>query len=108
METARPTGMGRKKTRSPRTRAEILGHDQQQGVPDGTQRGRGVSDVSARLPHERDEYPNPKNVKRRGSGPRDLIRQAARDVDRGLRDTEARGIPSDVPTTRSKKTVRKR
>jgi hypothetical protein len=108
MEAARPTGMRRKKTRSRRARAEILSHDQQPRVPDGTQRGRGVSHLGARLPHERDEYPNPKNVKRRGSGPRDLIRQAARDVDRGLRDTEARGIPSDVPTTRPKKTVRKR
>lgn len=52
-----------------------------------------------RLPHEHDESP--------GSGrdvdvsssplPRQVVEQAASDITRGLRDSERRGIPSDVP-----------
>ena len=30
-------------------------------------------------------------------GPRELIEQAARDISRGLRDTDQHGIPSNVP-----------
>ncbi len=30
-------------------------------------------------------------------GPREVIEQAARDIRRGLRDTDRHGIPSDVP-----------
>jgi hypothetical protein len=33
-------------------------------------------------------------------GPRGKIRQAARDIERGLIDTEARGTPSNVPRSR--------
>ena len=32
-----------------------------------------------------------------GKGPRQVIEQAASDIAHGLRDTERRGIPSDVP-----------
>jgi hypothetical protein len=32
-----------------------------------------------------------------GEGPRQVIEQAASDIAHGLRDTERRGIPSDVP-----------
>lgn len=31
------------------------------------------------------------------SGPHQVIEQAGRDIKHGLRDSEARGIPSDVP-----------
>jgi hypothetical protein len=48
-----------------------------------------------RLPHERDESPQSEACGEHG--PRDRIRQAARDVERGLIDTEARGTPSNVP-----------
>jgi hypothetical protein len=63
------------------------------------------------LPHERDEaaiHEPRKQVARN----RRLIRQAARDVQRGLVDTEVRGTPSNVPTQsataakRAKRTVR--
>ena len=51
------------------------------------------------LPHERDEVP----AGQRGAtgsapgSPREVIDQAARDIRRGLVDTERRGAPSDVP-----------
>ena len=38
------------------------------------------------------------------SGPREVIEQAARDVKRGLVDTERRGIPTDVPGPRDRST----
>ncbi|MBC7206108.1 MAG: hypothetical protein H5U27_06295 [Methyloversatilis sp.] len=45
------------------------------------------------LPYERDESPD----ETAGSEPRAIIDQAARDVARGLVDTDRRGTPSDVP-----------
>lgn len=33
---------------------------------------------------------------------RKRIRQAARDVEQGLKDTEKRGVPSDVPAKKSR------
>lgn len=48
------------------------------------------------LPFERDETADPATV-HQGKGPRGVIEQAARDIRRGLRDTDRRGIPSDVP-----------
>lgn len=45
------------------------------------------------LPYERDESPDDTA----GSEPRAIIDQAARDVARGLVDTDRRGTPSDVP-----------
>jgi len=56
------------------------------------------SEVGLQLPHERDESPLPETGAVRG--PRDKIRQAARDIERGLVDTEARGTPSNVPRSR--------
>jgi hypothetical protein len=56
------------------------------------------SERGLRLPHERDESPN--------TGPhppRPEIQQAARDVERGLVDTEARGTPSNVPRGRGRR-----
>lgn len=57
------------------------------------------------LPHDRDETT--------GSGStasatvnqesRDTIKQAAEDIESGLKDTERRGIPSDVPPGAGKK-----
>ncbi|HSD39016.1 MAG TPA: hypothetical protein VLC92_16000 [Rhodocyclaceae bacterium] len=46
------------------------------------------------LPHELDETPDAGLPE---DGTREVIKQAARDVRRGLRDTERRGVPSDVP-----------
>jgi hypothetical protein len=47
------------------------------------------------LPHERDESAD---AEAPGStGPREVIEQAARDIARGLKDTDRHGIPGDVP-----------
>ena len=56
------------------------------------------SELGLQLPHERDESPMPEAGGVRG--PRGQIRQAARDIERGLIDTEARGTPSNVPRSR--------
>lgn len=45
-------------------------------------------DKQKRLPHERDESPNGPTR----SGPREVIRQAADDLERGLVDTDLRGL----------------
>jgi hypothetical protein len=53
-----------------------------------------------KLPHERDEAPDPPASTPGGPhdiGPRQVIEQAGSDIRRGLRDTERRGTPSDVP-----------
>jgi hypothetical protein len=77
-----------------------IGHDQQRDEPDGIERGRGPSD-RMRLPHERDETPQPAvDESVAPHGPTEVIEQAARDVERGLVDTERRGTPSDVPGPR--------
>lgn len=47
------------------------------------------------LPFERDEAPE-RRPKPGEKAPQPLIEQAARDIERGLRDT-SRGVPSDVP-----------
>ena len=46
------------------------------------------------LPHELDETPDTGLPE---DGTREVVKQAARDVRRGLRDTERRGVPSDIP-----------
>jgi hypothetical protein len=78
-----------------------VGVDQQRDAPGGIERsGRGRSG-RMRLPHERDEAPTPLADPRRESvGPREVIEQAARDVARGLADTERRGTPNDLPRPR--------
>ena len=52
-----------------------------------------------RLPHEHDESPKSGRDVDVSSTPlaRQVVEQAASDITRGLRDTERRGIPSDVP-----------
>ncbi|HJV24409.1 MAG TPA: hypothetical protein VJ673_01935 [Aromatoleum sp.] len=44
-------------------------------------------------------YPAPKGPEadKEDLGPRQVIEQAARDIHRGLRDTDRHGTPSDVP-----------
>jgi hypothetical protein len=57
------------------------------------------------LPHDRDETTGSAST---GSATvhqesRDTVKQAAEDIERGLKDTERRGIPSDVPPGIGKK-----
>ena len=49
-----------------------------------------TEDKQNRLPHERDESPDSTATT---TGPRGVIRQAANDLQRGLVDTDLRGIP---------------
>jgi len=59
------------------------------------------------LPHERDQaaIPEPRKSVARN---RKLIRQAARDVERGLEDTEARGTPTNIPVQRQPRKQKRR
>ena len=62
---------------------------------------RRAPDRDVPLPHERDEAPYLEMDRDVAPyGPTDRVEQAARDVERGLVDTERRGTPSDVPGPR--------
>lgn len=58
---------------------------------------RPPQDTDLPLPHERDEAPATPPQAGETGRPRQVIEQAARDIRRGLRDTDRRGVPSDVP-----------
>ncbi|WP_263769558.1 hypothetical protein [Propionivibrio soli] len=61
---------------------------------------RPLSEGDTFLPDERDEAPGTRGPGgREGTGSREMIRQAERDVARGLRDSDLRGTPSNVPTS---------
>lgn len=57
------------------------------------------------LPHDRDETTGSESTASAtvNQESRDTIKQAADDIDSGLKDTERRGIPSDVPPGTGKK-----
>jgi hypothetical protein len=73
----------------------------------GGKRGRGsiaslYAAVSAALPGQADALPHERDEssateRETPAAPQPRIRQAQIDVERGLLDTERRGIPSDVP-----------
>ena len=52
--------------------------------------------AAQRMPVAR-PVPPEKAAEQEITGPREVIEQAARDIQRGLRDTDQHGIPSDVP-----------
>ena len=55
-----------------------------------------------RQPHERDESPDngKRGTDRSTDQPRRRIPQAHEDIERGVVDSERRGVPSDVPDSR--------
>ncbi|ARO88733.3 hypothetical protein EBAPG3_013695 [Nitrosospira lacus] len=57
------------------------------------------------LPHDRDETTGPVSTASATAHQesRDTLKQAVKDIERGLKDTERRGIPSDVPSGTGKK-----
>jgi hypothetical protein len=63
---------------------------------------QGVSDRDMRQPNERDEAPDggSHGTDRRTDPDEKQIPRAHKDVERGLVDTERRGIPSNVPSRR--------
>jgi hypothetical protein len=60
---------------------------------------KGASDKRMRQPHERDEAPDGgrKGTDRSTDISQVEIRRAHADVEKGLVDTERRGVPSNVP-----------
>ncbi len=58
------------------------------------------SDTNAHLPHERDEKSGSGDATAEADHRRDSMGQAHADVEAGIQDTERRGIPSDVPSSK--------
>jgi hypothetical protein len=86
----------KQRTRQPGSDTDTASYDELQGVPDPRSKPDGRN---AKMPHERDESA-------RGMGNRldealppseREISQAHADIERGLVDTERRGIPNDLP-----------
>ncbi|HSQ04102.1 MAG TPA: hypothetical protein VLN59_08705 [Burkholderiales bacterium] len=72
-----------------------IGQQAQQGAPE--KRG-SVPPANGRLPHEHDEAADAgRTASSRADPVRSEVRQAESDVERGLKDTERRGIPNDIP-----------
>lgn len=67
--------------------------------PEDTSLRRPAGRTDLRVPHERDEAPDPLDASETTpvGGPRQVIEQAASDISRGLVDTDRHGVPSDVP-----------
>ena len=90
------------KLSSPETRdRRSIGRDQMRDRPDGIVRGEGLSDPRLRQPNERDEAPDAGHLgtDRNTDQPESDIPTAHADVERGLVDTERRGVPSNVPSS---------
>lgn len=59
----------------------------------------GAPEYEPRLPHEHDQSVALRDPSQTGSAmSQERIEQATNDLEHGRRDTERRGIPSDVPT----------
>ena len=80
----RETGMLTERVKLPKAKSEHPEQDQAEGQP--------------LLPHERDETTGPAGtgLANQEERSRDVIGQAAEDTERGLKDTDRRGIPSDI------------
>ena len=76
-----------------------IAHDQLRDSHDGVMR-EGKSDKGMRQPHERDEAPDggKKGTDPRTDIPQVEISRAHADVEKGLVDTDRRGVPSNVPS----------
>ena len=57
---------------------------------------------TARLPHERDESARGTGKHEKPARTGGSIAQAGEDVERGLIDTERRGVPNDLPNRKSR------
>jgi hypothetical protein len=95
----KPAGSGPRK--SARRDRDTASYEQRPGGTDV--KGTPGSVRSPRQPHERDESARASGDRLK-QDPRPSDRQitkAAEDVERGLVDTDRRGIPNDVPKTKS-------
>ena len=60
------------------------------------------SESDMMLPHERDETTGPTGTNAKGDEPsREIIKKAHDDIEQGLKDTDRRGIPSDIKSSDS-------
>lgn len=86
------------------TNPDALARHQQDVEKEGGLR-RQISDHDLRQPNERDTAPDggARGTDRATDQPQTDISRAHRDIERGLRDTERRGIPSDVPSSKDNK-----
>lgn len=80
---------------------DALARHQQDVEKEGGLR-RKVSDHDLRQPNERDEAPDGghRGTDRATDQPQTDIPRAHDDIEKGLRDTERRGIPSNVPSSK--------
>jgi hypothetical protein len=95
-----PASSGEGKDDARRDR-DTASYEQQPGSTDV--KGGGASLRSPRLPHERDESARASGDRLKEDPPPSdrQVSQAAEDVERGLVDTDRRGIPNDVPKSKS-------
>ena len=86
------------------TNPDAVGRHQQDVEKEGGLR-RDVSDHDLRQPNERDTSPDggSRGTDRATDQPQTDIPRAHDDIERGLRDTERRGIPSNVPGSKENK-----
>lgn len=62
------------------------------------------TDSDMMLPHERDETSGPTGTNAKGDEQsREIIKKAHDDTKQGLKDTDRRGIPSDIESSQSPK-----
>ena len=81
--------------RPPARDPKAIRQQPQQGSPE---KADSLERATVRLPHERDESPDAGLTGSSRTDPvRSEVRQAETDVERGLKDTERRGIPNDIP-----------
>lgn len=90
-------GVQRGNDRDPH-QADTATYEQTQGTPDPD---RAPNESRARMPHERDESASASGNRLDQPLPPSgaKISQAHKDVERGLVDTERRGIPDDIPNS---------
>ncbi|HEU4854500.1 MAG TPA: hypothetical protein VFS89_04335 [Nitrosospira sp.] len=66
-------------------------------LPNSKPRAKDKEEHQTLLPHERDETTRPTGTSRPGDEhSREVIEQAHEDTKQGLKDTDRRGIPSDI------------
>jgi hypothetical protein len=87
----------RQRDKVPR-RGKTTTQAQLQGTPARNSTKRPI----AKMPHERDESARDTGNRMRESmpPPGGEIRQAYRDIEHGLSDTDRRGVPDDIPSSR--------
>lgn len=66
-------------------------------LPKSKPRAKDKEEPQTLLPHERDETTRPTGTSHQGNAhSREVIEQAHEDTKQGLKDTDRRGIPSDI------------